>query len=134
MTLRHDFSLRSEDKTCLDELGVSWETIVDGSMWILIHNFPTRHPGYNHETVTAAILLETGYPDTALDMVYFHPPLARIDGKAINTTDFTQHIDGKAYQRWSRHRAGDNPWIPGEDNLSTHLMMIEDWLEMEFEK
>jgi hypothetical protein len=121
------------DRQFLDQYRLPWETIVDGSQWVLIHEFPT-HAGYNHATVTAAIRLETGYPNTQLDMVYFHPPLARKDGKAIGATQATQALDGKSFQRWSRHRTPAHPWIPGQDDLSTHIALIEEWLSREFEK
>jgi hypothetical protein len=131
VTLRRDFDLLPEDEKFLAEYGLPWETVVDGSRWVLIHDFPT-HEGYNHARVTAAIRLETGYPQAALDMVYFYPALSRKDGKPIGATQATQQIAGKVYQRWSRHRTGDNPWIPGRDNLGTHVILIEDWLEREF--
>ena len=52
----------------LEEYGLIWETIVDGSRWVLIHEFPTSD-GYNYPRVTAAIRLETGYPVAELEMV-----------------------------------------------------------------
>jgi hypothetical protein len=133
MALRRAFELLPGDRQFLDQYRLPWETIVDGSQWVLIHEFPT-HAGYNHATVTAAIRLETGYPNTQLDMVYFHPPLARKDGKAIGATQATQALDGKSFQRWSRHRTPAHPWIPGQDDLSTHIALIEEWLSREFEK
>jgi hypothetical protein len=134
MTLRRQFELPPEDQQFLNEYNaLPWETIMDGSPWLLIHNFSTPN-GYNHRTVTAAIRIETGYPPAPLDMVYFFPALARIDGKTIGQTNAVQLIDGKSYQRWSRHRTPQNPWKPGVDNLSTHIFLIEDWLEREFEK
>jgi hypothetical protein len=83
-------------------------------------------------TVSAAIRIETGYPMAPLDMVFFHPALARVDGTQIKATQVVQTIDGKQYQRWSRHRTKANPWKPGEDSLATHLVLVEDWLEREF--
>ena len=135
MSLRREFDLRPDDKECLDEYGVPWETILDyEDRIILIHGFSIKPSGYNHKTVTAAILLDPSYPDTEIDMVYFYPPLARKDGETIYSTEHIETIDGKPFQRWSRHRADDNPWDPEEDNVGTHLSMIEDCLEMEFEK
>lgn len=131
MDLRRDFDLLPEDDQFLKEYGLPWETIVDGSHWVLIHDFPT-HEGYDHRATTAAIRLETGYPQTALDMVYFCPPLARKDGRPINATQATQQIAGKTYQRWSRHRTAANPWVSSRDSLGTHMILIEDWLEREF--
>ena len=133
MSLRRQFDLLPQDREFLDEFGLSWETIVDGSQWVLVHDFPT-HEGYNHPCATAAIRLETGYPRTELNMVYFFPALARIDGKMIGATEATQAIDGKTFQRWSRHRTKQNPWKVDRDNLGTHVFLVEDWLAREFEK
>lgn len=133
MGLRRDFDLLPQDEKFLEEYGLAWETISDGSQWVLIHEFLTRD-GYNHLRVTAAIRLETGYPNTELNMVYFFPALARKDGRAIGATQATQEIDGKTYQRWSRHRTAENPWRVGFDGLETHVYLIEDWLAREFER
>jgi hypothetical protein len=133
MTLRRQFDLLPEDETFLKEYGLPWETVVDGSQWVLIQDFPTPD-GYNHARVVAAIRLETGYPNAELNMVYFYPTLARKDGKPLGATQATQQIDGKIFQRWSRHRTAQNPWKIGRDNLGTHVILIEDWLEREFQK
>lgn len=133
MTLRRDFDLLEPDEKFLREYGCPWETVIDRSQWVLIHEFPT-HEGYNHSQVTAAIRLETGYPSAALDMVYFYPALSRTDGQAIGATQAEQVIEGRRYQRWSRHRTGQNPWRVGVDGLDTHVFLIEDWLRREFER
>lgn len=133
MALRRQFDLSPEDAKFLDDYERPWETVVDGSPWVLIHEFPTPR-GYNYERVTVAIRMETGYPDTELNMVYFYPALARLDGKPIGCADAWQSLDGKNYQRWSRHRTSANPWKIGFDNLGTHVFLIEDWLDREFEK
>jgi hypothetical protein len=133
MGLRRDFDLLPQDEKFLEEYGLPWETISDGSQWVLIHEFPT-YDGYNHLRVTAAIRMETGYPNTELNMVYFFPALARKDGRAIGATQARQVIDGKTYQRWSRHRTAQNPWRPGVDGVDTHVFLIEDWLAREFER
>lgn len=131
--LRRQYELPSVDGEFLDSYGLPWETMVDGSQWVLIHDFSTDER-YNHHKVTIAIRLETGYPRTPLDMVYVYPALARVDGKSIGATTVTQTIEGKPYQRWSRHRTAANPWRPGFDNIGTHLHLIEDWFAREFSK
>lgn len=133
MPLRRQFDLLPEDRQFLEEYGLPWETIMDGSQWVLVHEFPTRD-GYNHLHATAAVRMETGYPNTELNMVYFFPALARKDGKPINATEVRQSLDGKSFQRWSRHRSQKNPWKLGRDNLGTHIILVEDWLEREFGK
>lgn len=134
MMLRRDFDLLPEDKQFLDDYGLPWETVSDGSQWVLVHEFSSQHEGYIHQAVTVAIRLETGYPNTALDMVYLCPALARKDGQMIGATQATQDIAGKTYQRWSRHRTEHNPWKVGQDGIGTHIFLIEDWLAREFEK
>lgn len=131
MSLRRQFDLLPEDQRFLDEYGVPWETLIDGSHWVLLHEFHAG-VGYSHPQVTAAIRLETGYPNAELHMVYFFPGLARTDGKAIGATQATQQIDGKTFQRWSRHRTPQNPWRIGRDSLGTHILLVEDWLAREF--
>lgn len=129
--MRRQFALPSADLAFLEALGLQWETVNDnGALWLILHDYPIPD-GYNHLRVSAAVRISPGYPDTLLDMVYFSPPLARTDGRAIGAlTPLT--IDGKAYQQWSRHRTAANPWRPGEDDLSTHMELVRHWLEREF--
>lgn len=129
--MRRDFELLVTDSVFLDEYGCDWETLSDGSQWVLLNQF-TVPVGYSLDHVTVAVRLETGYPDAQLDMVYFHPALVRRDGKSIPATTSSQGIGGRMFQRWSRHRTPQNPWIPGQDSLATHIMLVEDWLEREF--
>lgn len=132
MNRRH-FALPEADEEFLDSLGLPWEALIEsGVRWVLIYNFPVPS-GYNYATVTVAIRIQPGYPDAQLDMAYFFPALARADSKHIGAlTPFT--LDGKGFQQWSRHRTGANPWRPGVDDLSTHLMLVEHWLKREFAK
>ena len=133
MTWRREYDLLPQDQRFLEKYGCPWETITIGNnQWLLIHEFPICD-GYNHAQVTAAIRMETGYPDAQLDMVYFYPALARKDGKGIPNTGASKSIDGVVYQRWSRHRTSKNPWKPGFDCLETHVLLIQDWLERELE-
>lgn len=131
--MRREFELLNDDLKFLDVSGFEWESIIDqGMLWIIIHDFPVIK-GYNHDKVDVAIKIETGYPRAQLDMAYFYPALERLDNKLINATCF-QMIDGKQFQRWSRHRTGENPWREGIDDLSTHISLISFWFEQEFIK
>jgi hypothetical protein len=134
MALRRKFKLPPEDEKFLDDYGLPWEAIIDGSPWVLIHDWLTTKGRYTEPKITAAVRIETGYPDTELNMVYVHPHLKRADGKPIGCADALQPIDGRTYQRWSRHRTPAHPWKVGEDSLVTHIFLIEDWFEREFEK
>jgi hypothetical protein len=131
--MRKQFQLPEQDVIFLDGLELSWETINDhGMQWVIIHDYPVM-PGYNLNKVSVAIKIETGYPRAPLDMAYFYPLLQRLDSKSINATSL-QIIDGKHYQRWSRHRTPKNPWREGVDDLATHLSLVNFWFEQEFMK
>ncbi len=133
MEFRREFQLPEEDQVFLNVYGLPWETIIDGSPWLLIHKFPTCE-GYIPSETTAAIRIETGYPDAALDMVYFSPHVKRKDGSAIGATEALQRLDGRDFQRWSRHRSAKHPWMLGVDNIETHITLIEEWLSRELSK
>ena len=130
---RREKELPEQDCLFLDGLGKRWEVINDGSTWVLIHDF-TLPDGYTESTVTLAIRIESGYPMTALDMMYVHPVLQRKDGKRINAVDCMQPLDQKQFQRWSRHRTGSNPWMPGQDSLETHFYLVEEFFSLELLK
>lgn len=129
--MRRAFQLPEADEAHLAGLGLPWEAVADGgARWLLVHGWPLP-AGYNHRAVSIAVRIEPGYPEAQLDMVYVFPHLARTDGAGINNLS-GQALDGKDWQRWSRHRTGENPWRPGVDDLSAHLFLVDDWFAREF--
>lgn len=130
---RREVALPEHDVQHLDARGLPWETVVDGRrQWLLLHDFPLPD-GYDAPTVTVALMIPPGYPTVQFDMVYFHPPVVRSDRQPIGALS-SLTIGGTLYQRWSRHRTRQNPWRPGLDDVSTHLALVEEWLEQEFVK
>ncbi len=131
-TLRREFRLPEGDEEELDASGRPWETIVQNdSRWVILHEYqiPT---GYAQPTALLAVQISPSYPDGDLDMAYFHPHLSACDNRSIG--GLSEHsLDGKNWQRWSRHRTPENPWRPGVDNISTHLLQVDCWLSREFE-
>jgi hypothetical protein len=129
--VRRDFTLPEADTAYLDGRGLRWETAVERDQrWLFVHDWPVPG-GYNHRTVSATIAIPPAYPDAAMDMVYFFPALQRSDGRGIGGLS-THTILGQQWQRWSRHYTSANPWRIGEDDLSTHLTLIDHWLRREF--
>lgn len=129
--MRREFQLPADDIRFLDSLGRPWETIIQGSQrWVLIHEHPLPD-GYNRKTVTVAVLISGGYPEAPLDMFYLLPALERVDGTPIPATSGHQ-LEGKGYQRWSRHRPPEQPWRPEIDNLETHIDLTRDAFAREF--
>lgn len=132
--LRREFALPACDVEYLDSTHSNWEAIKIGSVnWLIISQF-TVPGGYTIAANQVALRIEPVYPDTQIDMAYFYPALRREDGRAIPATESTETIDGKSFQRWSRHRTAENPWRPGVDDVSTHLAQVKHWLTREFQR
>lgn len=129
---RHPNNLLREDEIEFLNLNYpEWEHIIqDKSRWLLIHNFPIPE-GYTITKTTAAIYIPDHYPQSSLDMVYFYPHIIRKDGKTINCTDHYMIIEGKSFQRWSRHY---NYWNQQAHSIATHCLEIKHWLNREFER
>lgn len=127
---RRDAPLLDADMAFLESYGHQFDIIKDGSTWVILRDFSVP-VGFNHQRVSLAIRIEQGYPMTQLDMLYVNPKLARIDGREIPQTQVAQPIEGKVFQRWSRHRSGANQWVPGVDCLETHVFLIEEIFEQE---
>lgn len=131
--MRRQFELPGNDREFLEARGLPWETIIDSNhKWLLLHGFPLPN-GYAQTEVTVALMISGSYPDAQIDMVYFYPALVRFDGRPINALS-SHNIEGTTYQRWSRHRTPQNPWRPGEDDVSSHLTLVEGWLEKELKR
>lgn len=129
--MRREFELPDGDVEFLDAQALPWEAVRVGAVGrLIIHDFPIP-AGYKHDRTTLNLRIEPAYPETQIDMVYFLPALERIDGAAIPQISVDQ-FDGKTWQRWSRHRTGQNPWRPGIDDVGSHLALVRFWLEREF--
>jgi hypothetical protein len=126
--MRCDFALPEDDVESLNAMRLKWETVRNGQPWLLLHEFGFPK-GYNHETGSVAVQIPVNYPLAQLDMAYFFPHLARVDGGPLRQANVLQPIDGKQWQRWSRHYA----WIPSQHNICTHIVLIRHWLTVALE-
>lgn len=132
LSLNRKLDLAVDDEAFLNKYFPVWETILVGNTgWILIHHFKIVE-GYNVEEATVAFMIPASYPTTEFDMMYFYPALSRKDNKGIGALS-SQSLEGKNYQRWSRHRAGGE-WRSGIDNLETHVLSVQSWLIDELKK
>jgi hypothetical protein len=130
--VRRAFQLSESDRGFLETAYPEWEAIIEGqSKWLLLEPFGVP-AGFNHRFVAVALLIDPMYPDAQVDMAYFRPDLARSDGKGINALSAHQ-LNGQTWQRWSRHRQS-GVWRPGVDNIETHLLYVESFLELELRK
>ena len=130
---RRQFELMPGDETYLSSLGRPWESVLEaGVRRVILKNWPLPH-GYNLNQVDINVRLDPGYPDTQIDMAYFFPHLRLANQKAIGALS-ADGFDGKDWQRWSRHRTAGSAWRIGEDNLSTHMALVNEWLHSELLK
>lgn len=124
--VRKAFSLPQTDVEFLDKQGLLWETLLEnGATWLIIYDYPVPE-GYNVNKAVVALRIPPHYDAAQIDMAYFYPILNKSTGR-INATDGRVNIDGKDFQQWSRHRRSGE-WIPGVDNVSTHLSLVDNWL------
>jgi hypothetical protein len=131
MSPRRQFRLPSADELALDRLGLRWETLsMAGRQWVFIYGFAIPE-GFVQKTVDVAIEIRGGYPPGELDMAFFSPFLSMPSARVIAQTNVTEQLDGKTWQRWSRHRTPENSWRLGEDSLETHIDYILAFLTAE---
>lgn len=125
--------LPKEDLYFLASMTNTVDYVEEGPLsWIIFRDLEIPN-GYNVSKADAAILIPPHYPTAPLDMIYFFPALVRADGKMIRQLS-NQKIEGKIYQRWSRHRTALNKWNPEIDNLESQLDLMLSCLKAEFNK
>lgn len=125
--------LLKEDLHFLATISNKVDYVEEGSLsWIIFRDLKIPD-GYNISSADAAILIPPHYPTSPLDMIYFFPSLVRADGQIIRQLT-NQRIEGKIYQRWSRHRTALNKWNPAIDNIASHLDLMLSCLKAEFNK
>lgn len=128
--MRRQFDLPEDDVEGLAARGLPYETVREGeSMLLILPTYPVP-AGYNVRQAIALLRIPPKYPDDQIDMVYFSPALSLTSGKQIRQLSPCQY-DGKQFQQWSRHRTQQNPWRPGLDNICTHLLQVDNWLQRE---
>lgn len=133
ITPRVQLNMLPEDRKYLDSLGLNWEAVAEGGIKaVVIYNLPLPK-GYNVSEADVHVRLPPGYPDSQIDMAYFSPALSRVDNRSIGGLSLCL-FDGRQWQQWSRHRTSGSSWRIGEDDLSTHMSLVCDWLEAELRK
>lgn len=121
---RRHFDLLPIDETYLSNLGIAWETVIEGEhRWLMIRDYAVP-AGYQTASVTLALLVPPLYPQAEIDMFYVYPPLLTVSGGAIPNL-MQQVIQGITFQTWSRHRGAGSKWNSRRDNVVTHLALVE---------
>jgi Prokaryotic E2 family E/Multiubiquitin len=130
---RRDFSVPEDDTAFLNSLGLNWEAIDCGQLWIIVRGW-CPPAGFDPKQVDIALDI-TSYPAGVIDMAYFSPAISRTNGANIPQADVAVTIDGRNWQRWSRHRVeGVNSWNPESDSIASHYGYMLDWFKRELER
>ncbi|MEO9480562.1 MAG: multiubiquitin domain-containing protein [Maribacter dokdonensis] len=130
---KNQFTLPDEDVHFLDSVKNGVDLIQEGNRrWLIFRGYKIPD-GYNVEVADLAILIPPHYPTAGLDMMYLNPSLKRKDGAVIKALS-NQTIEGKIYQRWSRHRSAANKWNPNIHNVESHVDLMVRCLIAEFAK
>lgn len=130
---RREFALPEEDTAFLNGLGLHWEAVNCGQLWIFVRGWSPPE-GFEPGQVDIAFDV-TSYPAGVIDMAYFSPAISRTSGASIPQADVTVEIDGERWQRWSRHRVeGVNSWNPESDSIASHYSYMLDWFKRELDR
>ncbi len=122
--IQRQFRLLDKDEQYLDSCGLLWETVNDGRRWLLVHHY-LLPDGYTEKSCCLAIEVPQNYPVAEIDMFYCLPHLALVCGTKIPQTENRQVIQGREFQRWSRHR-DPGQWSAVRDSVMSHLGLVEE--------
>jgi hypothetical protein len=93
-----------------------------GMTCVVLHDFRLA-AGFTVAATDLLLRLPSGFPDSAPDMFWCDPSVARSDGVPIPAADqYEQHV-GRRWQRFSRHLA-HGEWRPGVDSLDSFIVLI----------
>ena len=79
--------------------------------------------GLNARTASILFRLSASYPDTPPDMWWIIPHLTPVSGRTIPATEVIETIDGRSWQRWSRH-LDPAAWRSGIDSLESYVRLL----------
>lgn len=128
------FEVLPKDGEYLKQVFGNFRTIIDqGRRWLVVENYELPD-GYSYEKVTLVIEIPSLYPQAEIDMFYTYPRIHLTNGLTPSCTDVDQIIEGKSYQRWSRHRSPLSQWNPVIDSVVTHFSLIEESLLREVQQ
>ncbi|MDM0053822.1 multiubiquitin domain-containing protein [Variovorax sp. J22R115] len=132
--LQRQFKLLSADERYLDANHPNWEAIAEGGQqWLILSDYPLPE-GFSQRSVAVALEIPPTYPMAQIDMFYLHPEVTLQGGGQVPATEARVNIRGKSFQRWSRHRGNGSMWVPGTDNVITHLALVESALAKEVQQ
>jgi len=115
--------LPERDREYLVNRDLTYREVTDNHKGMVLIGFPLPIGLYNLSQADILILLPPGYPDLPTDMFYLFPWVTLVQtGKNPTTADQPFQLEGKSWQRWSRH---NNEWRIGVDGIHTSIVRME---------
>ena len=125
------FALLPSDDEGFRRRGFAPRRVVEGGRrWLIFGGYPLPK-GLSPPAVAVALEIPPSYPRAEIDMFYCHPAVRRDDGVTIPQTGAKEVIEGRTYQRWSRHRGAKSRWDARTDTVLTHLTLVDGALAAE---
>lgn len=119
--------LPEADIAFLERSGIPYRVFEEGGMLnVELIDFPLPD-GLNARTAHVLFRLSSSYPDTPPDMWWIIPHLTPVGGGQIPATGVLETIDGRSWQRWSRH-LDPAAWRSGIDGLESYVRLLRNEL------
>lgn len=111
--------LLDEDLARLRDQGFDCEVLCSGpEVGIVIRDVPLPEGVFSKSATDVLLKTTTLYPQSEMDMFWVDPDLVLASGAEPTASNLELHF-GRSWRRFSWHR--NCPWVPGRDDLLTHL-------------
>lgn len=121
--------LLDTDYAELEERGLEYVED-EAKRFLVFPKYPLPEGLYHEKTCEVLVIIPSNYNQGGIDMLWTHPHLTRLDGKAVPKMNVpgggdNRQFAGKEYCRWSRHwNHAPVAWRAGKDNIVTILRRI----------
>jgi hypothetical protein len=119
--------LLEEDLARLHGQGFRFEIVCAGAeVGIVVHDVRLPDGVYSRRSTDMLLKTTVLYPQSEMDMFWVQPEVLLASGAEPVATNLEVHF-GRTWRRFSWHR--NCPWVPGRDDLLTHLEFARARLE-----
>jgi hypothetical protein len=120
--------LPEPDRQFLQDAAINHRVFEEGGMLnVELISFPLPD-GLNTPSANVLFRLSPSYPDVPPDMWWIIPHLSPARGGVIPATELIETIDGRSWQRWSRHLDAI-AWRSGVDGLESYIRLLRNELD-----
>jgi hypothetical protein len=119
--------LPEADREYLERAGFAYRVFEEaGTLNVELLDFPLPD-GLSARSANVLFRLAPSYSDTPPDMWWIIPHLTPVGGGTIPATEVIETVDGRSWQRWSRH-LDPAVWQSGIDGLESYIRLLRNEL------